>query len=99
DEAADLVRTESRPRRQRHRGLLLRVERVDPVCRITRTVRVAGPILTTSRFPRATAPRIFLPPTKVPFLLSRSSIDAPAGPIATRACRRATDSSSLQTTH
>ena len=57
-----------------------------------------GPILTTSRSPSETAPRIFLPARYVPFLLPRSSIVAPFGPIVIRACRRETDSSSIQTT-
>ena len=95
---ADLVGAEPRAGGQRHLCPLLRLERVEPVRRTTRRLSVAGPILTASRSPSKTAPRIFLPARYVPFLLPRSWIVAPFGPIVIRACRRETDSSSIQTT-
>ena len=64
DRANDFVGGQPRAGGKRHRGgRSFMVERVEPVRFKTRSVRIAGPTLTTSRSARVAEPRIFLPPT------------------------------------
>jgi len=74
------------------------LESVEPVRRRIRSTIDAEPTLSSSLSSSRTAPSTLRPFRYVPFLLPRSSRAAPSSPTTMRACRRETDSSSIQTT-